>query len=629
MRCQEPQVVDSRKQIPIGVIKGDASISSDRSKRHVLTEYSLYARIIRQARPYWPRLVGVFLLSTLASPISLLIPLPLKIAVDSVLGDHPLPSFLAMLLPGTAVHSSTAILVLAVALLITVNLLAQLQDLLTSWMGTYTGEKLVLDFRARLFAHVQRLSFSYHDAKGSADSIYRIQTDAMALQYLTIDGFIPLVSATLTLIGMIWVTAQIDWQLALVAVTISPVLFTLSKIYRPLLREQSRNIKNVETSALSVIQEVLSSLRVVQAFGREEHEAERYVRHSIEGMRARLQLALAQGGYGLLVGLTTAVGTAAVLWIGVRHVQANTLTLGNLLLVMAYLAQLYEPLRIIGRKVASLQGHLASAERAFFLLDALPEVIERPDARPLSRALGGIAFRNVCFGYDDDQPVLHDIGFEVPPGTRVGIVGQTGAGKTTLVSLLARFHDVTSGQILLDGVDVRGYKLDDLRNQFSIVLQEPVLFSTDIAENIRYARPEANNEEIVWAAKLANAHDFIMGLPNGYQTLVGERGMHLSGGERQRISLARAFLKDAPILILDEPTSAVDVGTEAAIIESLERLMAGRTSFVIAHRLSTIQHCDRIIHIEDGRLGRMDRGGNSRCAALASRATSIKAGKGQ
>jgi ATP-binding cassette subfamily B protein len=568
-------------------------------------------------------------LSTLASPISLLIPLPLKIAVDSALGDHPLPSFLAMLLPGTAVHSSTAILVLAVALLITVNLLAQLQDLLTSWMGTYTGEKLVLDFRARLFAHVQRLSFSYHDAKGSADSIYRIQTDAMALQYLTIDGFIPLVSATLTLIGMIWVTAQIDWQLALVAVAVSPVLFTLSKIYRPLLREQSRNIKNVESSALSVIQEVLSSLRVVQAFGREEHEAERYVRHSVEGMRARLQLALAQGGYGLLVALTTAFGTAIVLWLGVRHVQANTLTLGNLLLVMAYLAQLFEPLRIIGRKVASLQGHLASAERAFFLLDALPEVIERPDARPLSRALGGIAFRNVCFGYDDDQPVLHDIGFEVPPGTRVGIVGQTGAGKTTLVSLLARFHDVTSGQILLDGVDLRGYQLDDLRNQFSIVLQEPVLFSTDIAENIRYARPEANNEEVVWAAKLANAHDFIMGLPNGYQTLVGERGMHLSGGERQRISLARAFLKDAPILILDEPTSAVDVGTEAAIIESLERLMAGRTSFVIAHRLSTIQHCDQIIHIEDGRLGRMDSGGNSRCAALASRATSIKVGKGQ
>jgi ATP-binding cassette subfamily B protein len=351
-----------------------------------------------------------------------------------------------------------------------------------------------------------------------------------------------------------------------------------------------------------VVQEVLSSLRVVQAFGREEHEEERYVRRSTEGMRARLQLALAQGGYGLLVALTTAFGTAIVLWLGVRHVQANTLTLGNLLLVMAYLAQLYEPLKIIGRKVASLQGHLASAERAFSLLDELPEVVERPDARPLVRALGGITFRNVSFAYQDDHSILHEIGFDVPVGARVGIAGRTGAGKSTLVSLLARFHDITGGQILLDGVDLRDYRLDDLRNQFSIVLQEPVLFSAGLAENIGYARPGARNEEIIRAAKLANAHDFIVALPNGYQTLVGERGMRLSGGERQRISLARAFLKDAPILILDEPTSAVDVGTEAVIMQAIERLMCGRTTFMIAHRLSTLEKCDLRVRLENGRL---------------------------
>ena len=574
----------------------------DVGKRHVRTEYNLYARIIRQARPYWLHLIGVLVLSLLASPISLLVPLPLKITVDSAIANHPLPPFLAAFLPSSAVGSPTAILALAVALLIAVNLLSLLQDLFTSFMVSYTGEKLVLDFRARLFSHVQRLSVSYHDAKGSADSIYRIQTDAMALQHLTVEGLIPLVSATLTLIGMIWVTAWIDWQLALVALAVSPILFALSRIYRPLLRDQSRRIKKVESSAWSVVQEVLSSLRVVQAFGREEHEQERYVRHSTEGMRARLQFALAQGRYGLLVGLTTAFGTAAVLWFGVRHVQADKLTLGSLLLVMAYLAQLYGPLRIIGRKVASLQGHLASAERSFFLLDQMPEVVDHPGARPLSRAVGAVSYRNVTFGYREDQPVLHDIRFDVPAGTRVGIVGRTGAGKTTMVSLLARFHDVSSGQILLDGVDVRDYKLDDLRNQFAIVLQEPVLFSTDIAENIGYARPSASNEEIVQAAKLANAHDFIMRLPDGYQTLVGERGMQLSGGERQRISLARAFLKDAPILILDEPTSAIDAGTEAAIIKSLERLIAGRTSFIIAHRPSTIRHCDQIIHIEGGRL---------------------------
>jgi ATP-binding cassette, subfamily B, bacterial len=578
------------------------STNSNDGKHHLPAEKTLFARIMLQARPYWLHLLGVSLLSILAMPISLLVPLPLKIAVDSAIGSHPLLPFLAALMPESAARSSTAIMALAVALLIAVSLLSQLQDLLVSLMGTYTGEKVVLDFRARLFSHVQRLSFSYHDAKGSADSIYRIQTDAMALQYLTVDGLIPLVSATLTLIGMIWVTAQIDWQLALVAIAVAPVLFTLSKIYRPRLRDQSRRIKKVESSTLSVVQEVLSSLRVVQAFGREEHEQERYLHRSAEGMRARLQLALAQSRYGLLVGLTIAIGTATVLWLGVRHVQANSLTLGNLLLVMAYLGQLFAPLKIIGRKVGSLQGHLASVERAFLLLDEMPEVVERRDAKPLSRALGAITFRNVSFRYQDDPPVLHDVGFDVPSGTRVGLVGRTGAGKTTLVSLLARLHDVTSGQILLDGVDVRDYKLDDLRNQFSFVLQEPVLFSTDIAENIGYARPGASQEEIVRAAKLADAHDFIASLPDGYHTLVGERGMRLSGGERQRISLARAFLKDAPILILDEPTSAVDVETEAAIMQALERLMRGRTTFIIAHRLSTLEKCDMRLRLENGRL---------------------------
>jgi ATP-binding cassette subfamily B protein len=509
-------------------------------------------------------------------------------------------------MPESAVRSSTAIMLLAIALLIAASLLSQLQSLLVSLTGTYTGEKIVLDFRARLFSHVQRLSFSYQDAKGSADSIYRIQTDAMALQYLTVEGLIPLVSATLTLIGMIWVTSQIDGQLALVAIAVAPVLFALSKIYRSRLRDQSRHIKKVESSTLSVVQEVLSSLRAVQAFGREEHEQERYLHRSAEGMRARLQLALAESRYGLLISLTIAVGTATVLWLGVRHVQANALTLGNLLLVMAYLGQLFEPLKMMGRKVASLQSHLASVERAFLLLDELPGVIERRNAKPLSRAVGAITFRNVSFGYQDDRPVLHDVWFDVPSGTRVGIVGRTGAGKTTLVSLLARLHDVTSGQILLDGVDIRDYKLDDLRNQFSFVLQEPVLFSTDIAENIGYARPGGSQEEIVRAAKLANAHDFIASLPDGYQTLVGERGMRLSGGERQRISLARAFLKDAPILILDEPTSAVDVETEAAIMQALERLMRGRTTFIIAHRLSTLEKCDMRLQLESGRLERVN-----------------------
>jgi ATP-binding cassette subfamily B protein len=303
-----------------------------------------------------------------------------------------------------------------------------------------------------------------------------------------------------------------------------------------------------------------------------------------------------------VLGLITAMGTAAVLLIGVLHVQWGILTLGGLLLVMGYLSQLYGPLSTISRKTASLQRHLASAERAFTLLDQAPDVAERPDAQPLARAEGSVTFRNVCFSYDGVQPVLRNISFDVPAGTRTGVAGRTGAGKTTLTSLLTRFYDPNGGQILVDGVDLRDYKVDDLRRQFAIVLQEPVLFSTSIAENIGYARPGASKDEIAQAARVANAHDFIVALPDGYDTNVGERGMRLSGGERQRIALARAFLKDAPILIMDEPTSSVDMKTEAGIMDAMERLMHGRTTFMIAHRLTTLENCDVLMVIDDGQL---------------------------
>jgi ATP-binding cassette subfamily B protein len=349
-----------------------------------------------------------------------------------------------------------------------------------------------------------------------------------------------------------------------------------------------------------VIQEVLTSVRVVKAFAQEDREQSRFIRRSSEGVRARIHLAAVEGGMGFILGVTTAVGTAAVLYIGVRHVQTGQLTLGALLLIMGYLSQLYEPLTTISRKVASMQGHLASAERAFALLDEEPDVPEQPDARPIRRARGAIAFRNVSFAYRSDQPVLSDVSLNVAPGSRVGIAGTTGAGKTTLVNLLCRFYDPQSGAIELDGTNLRDYKVDDLRNQFAIVLQEPVLFSTSIAENIAYARESASTDEIICAATAANAHDFISRLPDGYDTLVGERGMRLSGGERQRISLARAFLKDAPILILDEPTSSVDTKTEAMIMEAMNRLMEGRTTFMIAHRLSTLDQCDVLVRIERG-----------------------------
>jgi ATP-binding cassette subfamily B protein len=571
------------------------------AKRPVNSDLAILWRVIMQARPYWLNLAGVLIFSVAAAPITLLLPLPLKIAVDSVIGSQPTPAFLAWMMP-TKPSSPAVILAMAAGLLVLTTLILCLQSLGAWILQTYTGERLVLDFRAQLFQHIQRLSVSYHDLRGSSDSNYRIQYDAPCIQNLLVSGGLPLITAAVTLIGMVVVTFFIDWQLALIALAVCPVLFILTHLYGARLRKQWHEIKVHESSAMSVVQEALGAVRLVKAFGREEHEQEKFVRRSEERLRWYLRLARAAGTFELLVGMTIAVGTAATLVIGVHHVQSGTLTVGNLLILMAYLAQIYEPLKTISKKLGDLQSSLASADRTFALLDEVSEVIRRPHSQPLIRAAGAVEFRNVSFTYPQGQEVLHDISFSVQSGTRVGIVGRTGAGKSTLINLLMRFYDPSKGQIMLDGVDLSDYKLTDLRNQFAMVLQDPVLFSTTIRENIAYANPRATEEEITRSAKLANAHDFIMGLPDEYNATVGERGIRLSGGERQRISLARAFLKNAPILILDEPTSSVDVKTETLIMEATERLMRGRTTFMIAHRLSTLENSDLRIELAAGRI---------------------------
>lgn len=571
------------------------------------TDVALYRRLIEEARPYWLHVAGLLTLSLLSAPIKLLTPLPLKLAVDSVIGSRPAPDLLTALVPPAVTRSSTSLLVLLAALVTIIAVLGQLQDLGSSLLRTYTGERLVMGFRARLFRHIQRLSLAYHDERGTYDSTYRVQYDATALQNIITDGLIPSVVSGVTVAGMIYVTARIDWQLALIALAVTPVLFVLTRLYRTRLKKQWLEVRQLESSALSVVQEALGALRVVKAFGQEDREEKRFIHRARQSVWARQRVVLAEGGLGVLVALAMGVGTAAVLFIGVRDVQAGALTMGELLLVMGYLTQLYEPLKTLSKKLATLQSHLASAQRAFSLLDHPPDVAERPHARSVVRAAGGVAFRRVSFAYEDARPVLQDVSFEIGPGTRLGIAGTTGAGKTTLVSLLARFYDPTRGQILLDGVDLRDYRLADLRNQLAIVLQDPVLFSASIAENIAYARPGANAHEIVAAARAANIHSFIACLPQGYDTQVGERGLRLSGGERQRIALARAFLKDAPILILDEPTSSVDTVTEAVIMEAMERLMRGRTSLMIAHRLTTLAGCDARLQIEQGRVIEQER----------------------
>lgn len=564
----------------------------------------LCRRIMGEARRFWPLIALIFFVTLLATPLALLTPVPLKIAVDTVIGEHPLPWWLDWLLPAKyQLDNPEVMLIFAAAFMVGIALLSSLQHLVEWILQTYTGESIALAFRSKLFLHMQQLSITYHDRHGTADSIYRIQYDSSAMQYVVTHSAIPFFAGIVTLIAMIVTTWLIAPELALVAICAAPILFLLSSASGRVLRDRWHQIKELESSALSVVQEALGALRVVKAFGKEEHEGSRFFRRSSQIIRNQVGLAKLEGAFDTGVALTIAIGTAAVLILGINQVRNDTLTLGELLIVMGYIAQLYAPLQTVSKKVAEMQSWLASSERVFALLDAQPGVVDKPNARPIQRALGAISYKDVSFTYEDGAPpALRNLAFDVPAGARVGIYGATGAGKSTLVSLLFRFFDPDSGSIELDGVDLRDYRVADLRNQFGIMLQEPVLFSATIGENIGYARPNATQEEIVAAAKAANAHDFIARLPDGYDSMVGERGMTLSGGERQRVSLARAFLRNAPILVLDEPTSSIDMATEAGIMDAMERLMRGRTVFIIAHRLQTLKDCDMWLRIEGGRL---------------------------
>jgi ATP-binding cassette subfamily B protein len=538
-------------------------------------------------------------LSLASIPLALLTPLPLKIAVDSVIGSQPLPPILR-LLPGSMSSSETSLLVLTFAVFVGISLCIHVQGLCIWLLSSYTGERIILRFRNRLFEHMQRLSISYHDGKGTADSIYRIHHDASCIKQIPIDGVIPFIRAACMLIGIASITMLIDWQLALVALAVAPLLFWLTRDCGRRLRKQWADVKGRESSMMATVQEVLGACRVVKAFGREADEHRRFSGLAAGCMRAHNRVAIIGSSFDFIMSMVVALGTSTALIIGIRHVLDGSLTLGELLVVMAYVGQLSGPLETATKKVAELQSSLTSAERAFSLLQTEPNVTERTHARSLNRATGSVSFEHVSFAYDSKRTVLRDTSFFVAAGTRVGIVGRTGAGKTTLLNLLTRLYDPTEGRILLDGVDLREYRLADLRRQFAVVLQEPVLFSTTIGENIAYGRPESTFEDVVRAAKAAHAHEFITALPDGYETRVGERGARLSGGERQRISLARAFLMDAPLLILDEPTSSVDVKTEDAIVDAMEALMRGRTTFLIAHRLNTLRDCDVQLVIEHG-----------------------------
>lgn len=563
---------------------------------------SVYAQLSHLARPYWAHLVAIFLLGAIAAPIGLLLAFPLKIIVDNVIGNLPLPRVIQLLVPA-ALHASKATnLIAAVGMLLGLSLLMNLQSFAAWLLQTYTGEKLVMDFRARLFWHVQRMALGFHERRGTNDVAYRVQHDAAAIQYLFLQGAVPLVSSGLSFIALLYVTVRIDWKLSVVAVAVSPLLFLLARSSGHRARDGWEGIKKLDSAAMLVLHEAVASIRVVKAFGQEWFENQRFLLRSRDRMAEQIKVASRLAMFHLSITTTIAAGSATALWIGARHVQSGLLTLGDLLLLMAYMAQLYDPLRTISAKVPELQGWMVSVRRALALLDEPPELSDTRHAAAFERAQGRISFRDVTFSYPVSGTALNGVTFEIPPGTRVGIIGASGSGKSTLVNLLTRFYDPGGGQILLDGRDLRNYRLPDLRRQFAVILQDPVVFSATVAENIAYGDPGAGREEIIAAARAAMAHEFIEALPQGYDTKIGEGGCPLSGGERQRLGIARAFLRDAPVMILDEPTSAIDVHTEDEIMNAMRALARGRTTLVIAHRLSTIQECDLLLVLHQGAL---------------------------
>jgi ABC-type multidrug transport system fused ATPase/permease subunit len=540
------------------------------------------------------------LLIVLAGLAGLLTPWPVQFLIDSVLEQHPLPPFLAQLLGGFA-QDRFALLVLAVLAGLAIVVLQNALTVLDNYVNTKLDQNMVLDFRSDLFQHAQKLSMAFHDQRRSGHLIFAInsQGDAVARLVSTVP---PLAQSVLTLVGMFWISLHMDWQLALLSLSVVPFLYYSVGYYATHIQKRLYEVRGMEGESLSIIHEAISMLRVIVAFGREGHEHRRFRTQGEQAVDARVKLTVRQTLFSLVVNTTTAVGTALVLGFGAYRVMEGKLTIGQLLVVMAYVASVYKPLEAISTTVGSLQQVFVSLKIAFDLLDTEPEIQDSPGAIEIGSASGHIAFEAIHFNYRGRQETLKDISFEVHPGQTIAIVGPTGAGKTTLISLLPRFYDPKRGRITLDGRDIRSLTLKSLREQISIVLQEPLLFSGSIADNVRYGRLNATMDEIVEAAKAANAHEFIMRLPQKYDTELGERGAKLSGGERQRIAVARAFLKDAPILILDEPTSSIDSRTESVILDALDRLMVGRATFMIAHRLSTIRHSDMILVLDHGQL---------------------------
>ena len=559
-------------------------------------------------RPYRGRVAGVALLMLLQVALGALEPWPLKLVIDYVLGSHELPQPIRQWATAlTGGGGAVSLLILFVGFGVLLQLVHQVASAIGVRLQTDTGQRMVYDLRYKLLDHLQSLGLLHHITTSTGDAIYRIDVDSYSLENLAMSGVFPLASSIITLVVMFTVLVKLDVSVALLSLTVIPFLFLSLRYYANSLSQQEERVKELESGLISRLYEIFSSIRLVKSFAREPHESRRYSEAGSTTMNARIAVTWKQGLFGLMVATTTILGTALVLIVGGVHVMRGQMTVGSLIVVINYLGAVYGPLSAIAFTTGQLQSAVAGARRVRAMLALEPETIDAPDAVDATALNGNVTFDTVSFAYPDGTAVLHDIAFEAKPGQMIAVVGLTGAGKTTLVSLIPRFYNPTSGRVLVDGIDVRQYRLRSLREKIAIVPQDAVLFSGTIRDNLRYGKLNATDAEIEAAARAAHAHDFVSRLPKGYDTLVAEAGGGLSGGERQRLSVARAVLKDAPILILDEPTSSLDAISEEIVFAALKRLRAGRTTIVIAHRLSTVRDADAILVLDGGHISAFGR----------------------
>ena len=547
--------------------------------------------------PHRSRILWALAQVCLISALELLKPWPLKLIIDSVLGGAPLPWGLASddLGTGALLLGACAALVIIYAALGAANVFANVTTI-------RIGQRMVRDLRSDLYAHLHRLSMAFHSRAQAGDLLYRVTADTFALQALTMNCLFPAVSALILLVGMSVVMVQLDAELTLLALGVCPILLLAIGRLNRQISAAAGEMRERESEVFGVVQRAMGAMRVIQAFTREDDEHRRFMTASERSLAAGLRLYTLQTFYSGVVNLVIALGTAAVVWVGARHVLDSTLTVGSLVVFISYLAALYGPINNMFQVYGLAQSARVGVRRVLDVLDVERDLPDGDRSFPSGGARGEVVWEDVDFQYSTGGPLTHTVSGRVAPGQRVGVVGPTGAGKSTLLSLLPRFYDPTRGRVLVDGHDVREYRLASLRRQIAMVLQPPLLFPVSLRENIAFGRPDGKMDEIIAAAKAARIHEMIEQLPRGYDTSVAEQGVSLSEGEKQRLTIARAILRDSPILILDEPTSALDPETEALVMVALERLQAGRTTFIIAHRLSTVRTADLIVVIKEGRI---------------------------